>query len=248
MTLRVRRCAVNTLARAETLQQPPALSAATGASATGLLPLPFVFFLKPDVLQASHTYLPLTHSSVQADAACTAAMPSVFGRAHVLSLCGPCSCSSREDNGAEGEGRLPNDTGATSANASKGFLGRASTWAPGAMNGGMWSPDALTGLYGGWKMAPQLGTQPADLAAQQGAAATASRMGTPGVPEGDWRSVVQAAAAAASQLEISKLSARESARSVELGGDAPLASPPTSLCKAQRAPAIVARFHHKVTM
>ena len=180
---------------------------------------------------------------------CTA---EVLSHAHVQSLCAHCSACSREDNGAEGEGRLPNDTGATSANPGKGFLDRASTWAPGTMPGavasGMWSPDVLAGLYGGWGMAQQPGAQPADLAGQQGVAAAALRGGMPGAPEGDWRSVVQAAAAAASQLEISKLSGRESSRSAELGGEAPLATPPSSLCRAQRAPATVARLHHKVTM
>ena len=192
---------------------------------------------------------------MQADSARTA-LPLCslcFQHAHVLSLCGHCSACSREDNGAEGEGRLPNDTGATSANPGKGFLDRASTWAPGtmpgAMNGGMWSPDVLAGLYGGgWGMAQQPGAQCADLADQQVVAAAALRGSTPGAPEGDWRSVVQAAAAAASQLEISKLSGRESTRSAELGCEAPLATPLASLCRAQRAPATVARPHHKVTM
>ena len=114
---------------------------------------------------------------------------------------------------------------------------------PGAMNGGMWSPDVLAGLYSGWGVAQQPGAQPADLAAQQGMAANVSRRGTPGAAQGDWRSVVQAAAAAASQLEISKLSGRESSRSMDMGGDATLATPPASLCKVQRAPATAARFH-----
>ena len=196
--------------------------------------------------------LPLIHNSMQAVLTCTATMNSVFGCAFVLRLCGPCSACSREDNGAEGEGRLPNDTGATSANPGKGFLDRASTWAPGtmpgAMTGGIWSPDVLAGLYGGWNVALQPGAQPAELAAQQGTAAAVSQRGMPRAAEGDWRSVVQAAAAAASQLEISKLSGRESTRSMELGDEAPLASPPASLCKAHRAPATIARLHHKVTI
>ena len=196
----------------------------------------------------------ISHSSMQADVACTALLlcSLCLQHAHALSLFWQCSACSREDNGAEGEGRLPNDTGATSANPGKGFLDRASTWAagtmPGAVNGSMWSPDALVGLYGGWGMAPQAGALPADPAGQQGMAAAALRRGAPGAPEGDWRSVVQAAAAAASQLEISKLSGQESTRSMDAGGDAPLASPPTSLCKAQPAPGTVARFHHKVIL
>ena len=253
--MRGRRCAASTPARAGTLPQPPALSAAAGASATGLLLTPFLLLLaalcvlsKPCL---SHLYTP----ACRIDRACTALLPRslCLQCADVLSLRGHCSACSREDNGAEGEGRLPNDTGATSANPGKGFLDRASTWAPGmvpgAVGGGMWSADALAGLYGGgWGMAQQPGAQPADLAGQQGVAAAALHGGAPSAPEGDWRSVVQAAAAAASQLEISKLSGRESTRSMDVGGDAPLASPPTSLCRAQRAPATVARFHHKVTL
>ena len=96
---------------------------------------------------------------------------------------------------------------------------------------------------GAWRSsrAPSLRTWPASKAWQL-------RGGAPGAPEGDWRSVVQAAAAAASQLEISKLSGRESTRSMDVGTEAPLATPHTSLCKGQRTPATVARFQHKVNI
>ena len=99
----------------------------------------------------------------------------------------------------------------------------------------------LAGLYYGWNMAAQHPSgQPADLVAQQSAAANLSRRGTPGPAggptQGDWRSVVQAAAAAASQLEISKLSGSKSAGSAEVAGDAPLMTPSASLGKAETAP------------
>lgn len=126
-------------------------------------------------------------------------------------------------------------------------MDRASTWAPGSMspglNSSMWSPDVLAGLYYGWNMAQQQqpgSGQPTDPLTQQGAAANASRRGTPpgpGTGQGDWRSVVQAAAAAASQLEISKLSGSKSARSLDLSEQAPLTTPLASLGKAQTAPA-----------
>ena len=159
-----------------------------------------------------------------------------------------------------GEGRLPGDTGATSANPGKGLMDRASTWAPGSLPSGlgtgMWSPDVLAGLYYGWNMAAQHpgSGQPADLAtAHAGAGVTAPvlRRGTPmGAAQGDWRTVVQAAAAAASQLEISKLSGSKSARSAELRRKAPALTNSASLGKAHTAPAaqsgIPARFN-KVT-
>ncbi len=142
-----------------------------------------------------------------------------------------------------GEGRLPGDTGATSANPGKVLMDRASTWAAGSMptglGSGMWSPDVLASLYYGWKMAPQHpgSGQPADPVAEHagaGVSVPASRRGTPvGVAPGDWRSIAQAAAAAASQLEISKLSGSKSARSAE----APALTPSASLSKAQTAPA-----------
>ena len=118
-------------------------------------------------------------------------------------------------------------------------MNRASSWAPGRMPGGLWNPDMLAGLYYGWNVAGQLpGAQPADLAAQQGAAGTLLQQGAQASgANGDWRSVVQAAAAAASQLEISKLSGSQSARSAELPGDAPSAMPTASSGRAQTAPA-----------
>ena len=113
-------------------------------------------------------------------------------------------------------------------------MGRASTWAPGSMPGGVWSPDMLAGLY--WNMAPQHPVgHPAALGGQQGAAAAAFQRGVPG-PTGDWRTVAQAAAAAASQLEISKLSGSKSARSDDLAGAAPLVTPSASFGNAQTAP------------
>lgn len=159
-----------------------------------------------------------------------------------------------------GEGRLPGDTGATSANPVKGLMDRASTWAPGSLPSGlgtgMWSPDVLAGLYYGWNTTAQRpgSGQPADLAAAHacaGASAPVPRRGTPvGTAQGNWRSVAQAAAAAASQLEISKLSGSKSARSAEQRGEASALTPSASLGKAQFAPAaqsgIPARFN-KVT-
>ena len=92
----------------------------------------------------------------------------------------------------------------------------------------------LAGLY--WNMAPQhLAGHPAALGEQQGAAATAFQRGGP-CPSGDWRSVAQAAAAGASQLEISKLSGSKSARSDDLAGAVPLVTPSASFGKAQTAP------------
>ena len=103
----------------------------------------------------------------------------------------------------------------------------------------------LAGLYYGWNVPPQHPVgHPAALAEQQvapasafqqGAQASAFQQGAPGAT-GDWRSVVQAAAAAASQLEISKLSGSKSLRSADLAGDAPLATPAASFGKAQTAP------------
>ena len=115
----------------------------------------------------------------------------------------------------------------------------------------------LAGLYYGWNMAPQhpvghpaalAGQQDAPASAfQQGATVSAFQQGAPGGPgaTGNWRSVVQAAAAAASQLEISKLSGSKSLRSAslrsaDLAGEAPLATPAASFGKAQTAP--VANF------
>ncbi len=135
----------------------------------------------------------------------------------------------------------------------QGVMGRASTWAAGGMPGSAWSPDMLAGLYYGWNMAPQhpvghpaalAGQQgPPASAFQQGAAASAFQQGPPGASgaTGDWRSVVQAAAAAASQLEISKLSGSKSLRSAslrsaDLAGDAPLATQAASFGKAPTAP------------
>ena len=133
----------------------------------------------------------------------------------------------------------------------QGVMGRASTWAAGGMPGSAWSPDMLAGLYYGWNMAPQhpvghpaalAGQQvPVASAFQQGAAASAFQQGPPGAT-GDWRSVVQAAAAAASQLEISKLSGSKSLRSAslrsaDLAGEAPLGTPAASFGQAQTAPA-----------
>ena len=98
----------------------------------------------------------------------------------------------------------------------------------------------LAGLYYNWNMPLQHpASHPAALAGRQGVAPTASQQGAPGSSgaTGDWRSVVQAAAAAASQLEISKLSGSKSLRSADLADSLPLATPSASLGKAQTAPA-----------
>jgi len=124
-------------------------------------------------------------------------------------------------------------------------MDRAFTWAPGSLpagcNGGSWSPNVLAGLYHGWNMAVHHpGGQPADLGAQQSAVANLSQRGTPGPAggptQGDWRLVVQAAAAAASQLEIGKLPGSKSAPSAEVAGPASLMTPSASLSKAEIAP------------
>lgn len=120
----------------------------------------------------------------------------------------------------------------------QGLMGRASTWAPGGMPSGAWSPDMLAGLYYNWNMGPQQPvSHPTALPVQQDVAATAFQQGALGSSgaTGDWRSVVQAAAAAASQLEISKLSGSKSLRSADLEDNAPLATPSASLGKAQTA-------------
>jgi hypothetical protein len=86
-------------------------------------------------------------------------------------------------------------------------LGRSSTWAPGAVPSQQlwqqqWSPEMLAELYYNWSALAGAPANSAAVAADTEAGGSAGRAAT----AGDWCSVVQAAAAAASQWEIQKLS------------------------------------------
>ncbi|CAL8463507.1 g3041 [Coccomyxa elongata] len=109
------------------------------------------------------------------------------------------SACSREDPMAE-DGRLPGDTGATSRQGSG--ISRLGIWPPMAQPQVPAAQQMLSELYYSWNNMTSLSAAAAAAAdANSGAEAAAAAQ------NGDWRAVVQAAAAAASQWEVQKLNA-----------------------------------------